>query len=178
MNLSSKVLSKAAFELLNKNLNFCPVPGEYDRLNLNTDLQRFFRRIKLRAHFDKPDPNHIPSESKLVARRYKNWTPKFNHHSVDTFISCVTKELIKESKVNPIPHDNLSPKERQTLKELSSRDDIIITKADKGGVTVILDVKDYVNEANRQLQDTHAVLPSIELQPSQRSCQHHLQHSG
>ena len=141
MNLSSKVFSKAAFEFLNKNLNFCPVPGGYDRLNLNTDLQRFFRRIKLRAHFDKPDPNHIPSESELFARPDKNWTPKFNHHSVDTFISCVTKEL-KECKPNPIPHDNLSPKERQTLKELSSRDDIIITKADKGGATVILDVKD------------------------------------
>ena len=153
VNLSSKVFSKAAFELLNKNLNFCPVPSEYNRLNLNTDLQRFFRRIKLRAHFDKPDPYHIPSESELFARRDKNWTLKFNHHSVDTFISCVTKEL-KESKPNPISHDNLSPKESQTLKELSSRDDIIITKADKGGVTVILDVKDYVDEANRQLQDT------------------------
>ena len=153
MNISSKVFSKAAFELLNKNLNFCPVPGEYNRFNLNTDLQRFFRRIKLRAHFDKPHPYHIPSESELFARRDKNWTQQFNHHSVDTFISCVTKEL-KESKPNPIPHDNLSPKERQTLKELSSRDDIIITKADKGGATVILDVKDYVDEANRQLQDT------------------------
>ena len=121
--------------------------------DLDTDLHSFFRRIKLRAHFDKLDPNHIPSESELFARRDKNWTPKFNHHSVDTFISCVTKEL-KECKPNPIPHENLSPKERQTLKELSSRDDIIITKADKGGATVILDVKDYVDEANRQLQDT------------------------
>ena len=30
----------------------------------------------------------------------------------------------------------------------------MITKADKGGATVIVDVKDYVQEANRQLQDT------------------------
>ena len=72
---------------------------------------------------------------------------------MDTFISCVTKEL-KLANSNPIPQDNLSTKERKAFKDLSSRDDIIITKADKGGATVIMDVKDYVDEANRQLQDT------------------------
>ena len=147
------MFSKTVFELLNKNLNFCPVPGEFNRLNLNTDLQRFFRRIKLRAHFEKRDPNRTPSESELFSCRDKSWTPRINHHSVDTFISCVTKEL-KLANSNPIPQDNLSTKERKALKDLSSRDDIIITKADKGGATVIMDVNYYVDEANRQLQDT------------------------
>ena len=32
---------------------------------------------------------------------------------------------------------------------------MIITKADKGGAVVILDIKDYINEANRQLNDTN-----------------------
>ena len=68
---------------------------------------------------------------------------------IDTFISCVTKEL-KECKPNPITHNNLSLKGRQTLKELSSRYDVIVTKADKGGAIVILDVKDYVDETDRQ----------------------------
>ena len=35
-------------------------------------------------------------------------------------------------------------------------DDILITKADKGGATVILDVKDYIAEAVRQLNDIHS----------------------
>ena len=92
-------------------------------------------------------------KSELFARRNKTWTSKFNHHTVDTFISCVTKEL-EESKPNLIPKDNLTRKECWALQELSIRDDIVITKADKGGATVIVDVKDYVQEANRQLQDT------------------------
>ena len=32
---------------------------------------------------------------------------------------------------------------------------MIITKADKGGAVVILDIKDYINGANRQLNNTN-----------------------
>ena len=49
---------------------------------------------------------------------------------MDTFISCVTKEL-EESEPNLIPKDNLTGKERRSLQELSIGDDIVITKADK-----------------------------------------------
>ena len=34
------------------------------------------------------------------------------------------------------------------------RDEIIITNADKGGAVVIMDVKDYVEECERQLNNT------------------------
>ena len=40
------------------------------------------------------------------------------------------------------------------MKELSEREDIIITKADKGGAVVIVDVKDYIKEAEGQLNNT------------------------
>ena len=39
------------------------------------------------------------------------------------------------------------------MQNLRKRDDIIITKADKGGAVVIVDVDDYVEEANRQLDN-------------------------
>ena len=54
---------------------------------------------------------------------------------------------------NHKPFNNLTKGERTALQELSERDDIIITKADKGGAVVIMDVKDYVKEAERQLND-------------------------
>ena len=40
-----------------------------------------------------------------------------------------------------------------TDKNFSKRDDLVITKANKGGTTVILDVKDCIAKANEQLQD-------------------------
>ena len=43
--------------------------------------------------------------------------------------------------------------DRQAWQELSERDDIVITKADKGGALVITDVKDYIREAESQLKN-------------------------
>ena len=43
--------------------------------------------------------------------------------------------------------------ERTALQELSERDDIVITKTDKGGAVVIIDVKDYIREAESQLKN-------------------------
>ena len=41
-------------------------------------------------------------------------------------------------------YSNLSEKEKKELQELQSRDDTVITEADKGGAVVILDVEDYI----------------------------------
>ena len=40
------------------------------------------------------------------------------------------------------------------MKELSEREDIIITKAHKGGAVVIVGVKDYIKETEWQLNNT------------------------
>ena len=39
------------------------------------------------------------------------------------------------------------------MKDLNIRDDIVITKADKGAAVAIIDVGDYINEANLQLNN-------------------------
>ena len=39
------------------------------------------------------------------------------------------------------------------MNELKCRDDLVITKADKGGAVIIMDVDAYVSEANKQLND-------------------------
>ena len=52
------------------------------------------------------------------------------------------------------PYNNLTKTERSRMKELSEREDIVITKADKGGAVNIVDVRDYIKEAERQLNNT------------------------
>ncbi len=49
---------------------------------------------------------------------------------------------------------NLTKGEIQSMCKLKEREDIIITKADKGGAVVIMNVDDYLKEARRQLNNT------------------------
>ena len=52
------------------------------------------------------------------------------------------------------PKDNLTKGEQKALEELSKRDDIIITNADKGGaMVVIMDIDKYISEPQHQLDD-------------------------
>jgi len=63
------------------------------------------------------------------------------------------KEDIKKHEKQHLPHDNLTKKQRETLTELSTREDLIITQADKGGATVIWGIEEYLREAENQLNN-------------------------
>ena len=73
---------------------------------------------------------------------------------VETFIKPINHD-IKSSKTKKLSRDNLTKSGREVLLNLQKRNDIITTKADKGGTAVTSDIKDYMNEANRQLKDTN-----------------------
>ena len=72
-----------------------------------------------------------------------------------TYIEATQRELEKElTKMKERPYNNLTKSERTSMKELSERVGITITKAEKGGAVVIVDVKDYVKQAERQINNT------------------------
>ena len=49
--------------------------------------------------------------------------------------------------------NNLTKEEQKALEELSKKDDIIITNADKRGAIVVMDIDRYISEAQHQLND-------------------------
>ena len=72
-----------------------------------------------------------------------------------TFIESVDRDLQKETnETTPERKQTLTKGEIQSLHNLKERDDIIITKADKGRAVVIINVDDYLKEAKRQLDKT------------------------
>ena len=149
--LSTKSFTFYEFKLLNKNLNFCPTPNRYNKKQFKNDIETFIRKVKLKAHFKNKEQGIENDEFRIS--RNKTWTPKENHHT-ETFAQAFQNDLLKEEKnIKQIPHKNLSEKEEDALQNLSKRDDIIITKADKGGAVVIVDVDDYIQEANRQVDN-------------------------
>ena len=72
----------------------------------------------------------------------------------ETFIEEFKNELQKEEHIKKkLPKKNLTKNETEALKDQSIRNDIIITKADKGGAPVLIDVNDYVHETNQQFNN-------------------------
>ena len=86
------------------------------------------------------------------------------------------KEDIKNHKKRNLPHDNLTKKQREALKELSTREDMIITQADKGGATVIWGIEEYLKEANVQLnnEEFYHELPADPFEDHQNTIAHSL----
>ena len=84
------------------------------------------------------------------------WELSENHHTVKTFLedfsNKVNHELADRSQHNKTKN-NLNKQELEALEHLKTLDEIIITKADKGGAVVVQDVSNYIKEADRQLQD-------------------------
>ena len=153
-------------KLLNKDSNFYPAPGKYNKISFNNDIQHIISRIKLKWQVKtakllrKNDGNLFIKNSS-----YDQWTLKETHHTVETLTKASFKnELLKETHIKKLPKINLTKTE--TLNVLSLKDDIIIiiiiiviiiiitiTKAEKDSAVVIVDVEDYINEANRQLKN-------------------------
>ena len=152
VNLTDKKFTKNDFKLLNKNLNFTPNPGKYNKTTFNKHKNTFYRRVILKSYFGDTEPEPYMGYKK---KSNKEWLPKNIHHSVKTFIEAVEHDLEKEQKEKKNDtKQNLTKDEIESLNNLKKREDIIITKADKGGAVVIINVEDYLKEAKRQLDDT------------------------
>ena len=112
INLSKLSFSKNVYRLLNKNLNFVPTGKIYNKIHHKYDFNNFFRRIKLKRHFiDNEQANDL---NKLKIKKRSTWTPKENHHSIETFIKAVNKSVESVIRGNPIKSkSNLDKRERE-----------------------------------------------------------------
>ena len=109
-----------------------------------------------KAYFKDTPNDKNDDESRLFKQnKNKKWTPPNNHHIINTYVEAVKKDIEQSKTVTPRKlRSNLSKDERVALKDLSKREDIIITNADKGGAEVAMDINDYIREAKRQLNDS------------------------
>ena len=80
------------------------------------------------------------------------WKPNKNHHTIQrlTVNSNVDKKLSEKKK---LPINNISNSDKKEIEYFSKWGDLIVIKADKGMVTVILDLEDYIVKANNQLEN-------------------------
>ena len=153
--------------LLSKGLNYIPTRAHTDEYTARADSEKFFRRIRLKAHFhseqessdtditqnvDRTDDFNFDSLKPTTSR----WTPppgKFA--ALDYFVSKCRSEISKLNFRQRLVKTNLTPQERAALTSLRQRRDVIIKPPDKGGAVVVWARHLYIQEAEKQLSDNN-----------------------
>ncbi|XP_075707682.1 uncharacterized protein LOC142742114 isoform X2 [Rhinoderma darwinii] len=174
INLSTHTFSNTDLELIAKGLTFSPSTG-FDMFSAVKDLHIFGRSLIFKKWFDKPvdseffptaeeqqalkaledlldehktDAGNVPACIRIKSKKFPalSLCP-----AVDLFIKSVTQEFWNIPRY--IKDDNLTPSERNSLKQLQKINDVIFKAADKGGNVVVWPCTMYEAEANRQLRD-------------------------
>ena len=153
VNLSDRNLTDPEVRVLERGLGFVPVTN-LDSFKLHTELQNFFRSIRLKTFFkDMPSLQITQGDSGL--RPKSTFAPPTSAMPVE--LVAFEQAVLKE--VNHIPPQkehsfrNLSRAEHLAVASLSNDPDIVIKSADKGGATVIMTAANYRNECLRLLND-------------------------
>ena len=98
-----------------------------------------------------------PTERCEMKSTYKNpyFSPqaKYTPANLEKYIASTKLDVLKLMNKPSQISSNLSSSERQTLKSLKNREDIVITKADKGGKVVVMDREKYIENCEGQLND-------------------------
>lgn len=146
VNLSQTFsLTETQERVLNRGLTFVPTPKTHKE-QVQGDLHRFYRSIKLIHHFSDAEPTEI-----IPFRPITGWSP--DDEDVPREITEFITETASAIEDMPTTKDksNITRKERQALKELKENNEIVIKPADKGSSIVIMDRQQYLFEAHRQL---------------------------
>ena len=154
INLSSYSLSTDETSILSRGLTFCPTPRHIDWPEVSADIYDFSRRMRLTEYFfDNNSNTSNANKDDTPFRNKSTWNPPNDRdRALNTFLDAVKLD-ITTCTPNKI-RDNLTATERQAISQLKQRQDIIIKPADKGSGTVVMDKTWYIDECNRQLNDS------------------------
>ena len=161
INLSSYQLSTAEHSILSKGSSFSPSPGTLDMATAMTDLDKFHRSLRLATRFHESDDSDDQFESvedePFSHHKFKNpstYNPR-GPPALECFILSNHVHALQLPAPNtPRTKSNVTKDEQSALRSLANNRNIVIKPADKGGGLVVMNTKDYVFEAHRQLNNT------------------------
>ena len=155
-----KSLTKTQTLLLNKGLSFVPTTTNAEPMEIMKDFNAFTIKTKnkLRRMVNPPRPPK-PNEEPTLFRKPTINSSHTNPQSLgpkaleDAF-EAMRMEITKLEK-HPTLNHNLTRKERQAMRELSTDHNLVINKADKGSTIVVRQRTDYIKEGLEHLSDTN-----------------------
>lgn len=156
VNFSSMDIPNTAYLYLAKGMNFIPSYAG-NKLDLKYDAMEFIRVLAWKHYFTN-NPNvgdmeqEIPQFNKLRTKSYKH--PATTHPLIDE-IKFKLLAHIENLKIKKPTH-NLTPGEirgRNWLSKKLKEQRLFVTKADKGGATLIFDYSNVINIMEDELND-------------------------
>jgi hypothetical protein len=148
INQSNAGVSDKVIEVLCLGLNFIP-SKKLEEVRIVKPLNKLISDInKQIVLYKRKETENQGWLSKIIK---SDWTPEEQTWTQDDrIIPLLNKLSDPEERINPVLHNNVL----ETLKNLQTRTDIHILKADKGRNTVIWSTTAYDKEAERQLADS------------------------
>ena len=129
-------LSNAEKSVLSKGLNFVPISKKSDEFTTRQDVEKFLRRVQLKAFFhnkeDKSDNTEKDAFETLTAKKSRWTPPEGQFTSIDYFIKKCRHDVHKLKSNCNTKLSNLSKEEWTALINLKNRNDLVIKAADKG----------------------------------------------
>ena len=148
INLFSINLTEEEIEVLKLGLSFTPTPSP-NIPELEEDIFNFTRKLRLTYHFRNTKEKEYTTS--LISNKSK-WTPNTRENTeLDNIIRQLNDLPLKTKKTT----DNIR-KLRPALKKVLNRtkeNELIIKKADKGSIVVIMDNKYYWEMCRNHLSD-------------------------
>ena len=145
-------------------MTYIPRSATVDDYKVRSDVEQFFRRMRLKAHFHDRDEDEQLSDSEIPrAPRRSNWTPpQGKFAALDLYIDKCRHDISKIYLQKRCHKSNLPTHELKALLDLRRNPEYVIKPADKGGATVVWRRDLYLQEGYRQLSDTNTYLPLTE----------------
>ena len=133
INISKRQLTRSQISLLTKGPKFCPTKnGNF--LQIKSDTSDFTRKLKLMEIF-----HEYTYEENSIVKEKSNFVPVSKDKHLNEIVSKIEHTDPPRTKCK----DNIKTSERNALNELTSYNDIVIKKADKGNTLVIMDAEFY-----------------------------------
>ena len=118
-------------------------------MNFCTTLKVFELNIQ-----GKPNKNSSTASDNPNIKPKSTWKHGQNHLIINTFLeprNNDVNELFQHKQT--LQSNNTSQLEKNIIRELSKQEDLVSTNVDNAGATLILDVGDYTEKANKESKD-------------------------
>ena len=163
VNLSKYQLNQHEISILEKCLNYIPIPTIEHEAKIVQDFLLFERKLRLyhqlhknEADIETTDDSSDDESPHKFLKPSKGWKPDDSEMdpNIMRYKTSVLNYMQSKIKTKIRPRFNTSKNERKAIGTLKKNTDIIIKPADKGGAIVIMDKSDYIKEGEKQLQQT------------------------